>query len=66
LASQHIVHLLKCQDDEGLITPEPFMPLLTLDICSAPLPPEQRHQLQQGLTQLMASMLGKVADLTVV
>jgi 4-oxalocrotonate tautomerase len=66
LASQHIVHLLKCQDDEGLITPETTMPLLTLDICSAPLPPEQRHQLQQGLTQLMASMLGKVADLTVV
>jgi 4-oxalocrotonate tautomerase len=42
------------------------MPLLTLDICSAPLTLEQRHQMQQGLTQLMASMLGKVAQLTVV
>lgn len=42
------------------------MPLLTLDICSAPLTPEQRHQLQDGLTQLMASRLGKVAHLTVV
>lgn len=42
------------------------MPLLTLDICSAPLTLEQRHQIQQGLTQLMASRLGKVAQLTVV
>lgn len=42
------------------------MPLLTLDICSAPLTPDQRHQLQRGLTHLMASRLGKVAHLTVV
>ncbi len=42
------------------------MPLLTLDICSAPLTQDQRNQLQRGLTQLMASRLGKVAHLTVV
>lgn len=42
------------------------MPLLTLDICSAPLTLEQRHQIQKGLTRLMASVLGKVAHLTVV
>mgnify|MGYP000857378479 CR=1 FL=1 len=42
------------------------MPLLTLDITSAPLTLEQRHLMQHGLTQLMASVLGKVAHLTVV
>ncbi len=42
------------------------MPLLTLDITSAPLTTEQRTQIQQGLTQLMASVLDKVAGLTVV
>ena len=42
------------------------MPLLTLDITSAPLTLEQRHLVQHGLTQLMASVLGKVAHLTVV
>jgi phenylpyruvate tautomerase PptA (4-oxalocrotonate tautomerase family) len=42
------------------------MPLLTLDITSAPLTLEQRQQVQQGLTHLMASRLGKVAHLTVV
>jgi nicotinamidase-related amidase/phenylpyruvate tautomerase PptA (4-oxalocrotonate tautomerase family) len=42
------------------------MPLLTLDISSAPLSTQQRAQIQQGLTQLMASVLGKVAALTVV
>lgn len=42
------------------------MPLLTLDITSAPLTQEQRHLMQHGLTQLMASVLGKVAHLTVV
>lgn len=42
------------------------MPLLTLDITSAPLTSEQRTQIQQGLTQLMASVLDKVAGLTVV
>jgi 4-oxalocrotonate tautomerase len=66
LVSQHIVDSINRQDDEGLTTQEPSMPLLTLDICSAPLTLDQRHQLQQGLTQLMASRLGKVAHLTVV
>lgn len=42
------------------------MPLLTLDITSPPLKPAQRHRIQQGLTQLMASALDKVASLTVV
>lgn len=42
------------------------MPLLTLDICCAPLTQDRRHQLQRGLTQLMASRLGKAAHLTVV
>jgi nicotinamidase-related amidase/phenylpyruvate tautomerase PptA (4-oxalocrotonate tautomerase family) len=42
------------------------MPLLTLDITSAPLTTEQRTHIQQGLTQLMASVLDKVAGLTVV
>lgn len=42
------------------------MPLLTLDITSAPLTSEQRTLIQQGLTQLMASVLDKVAGLTVV
>jgi len=42
------------------------MPLLTLDITSAPLTTKQRTQIQQGLTQLMASVLDKVAGLTVV
>ncbi len=42
------------------------MPLLTLDITGSPLTAEQRTQIQQGLTQLMASVLDKVAGLTVV
>lgn len=42
------------------------MPLLTLDITSAPLSTAQRTQIQQGLTQLMTSVLDKVAGLTVV
>jgi phenylpyruvate tautomerase PptA (4-oxalocrotonate tautomerase family) len=42
------------------------MPLLTLDITSAPLTAERRSLIQQGLTQLMASVLDKVAGLTVV
>lgn len=42
------------------------MPLLTLDITSAPLSATQRQHIQQGLTGLMASVLGKVAALTVV
>ena len=42
------------------------MPLLTLDITSAPLTSEQRALIQQGWTQLMASVLDKVAGLTVV
>ncbi len=42
------------------------MPLLTLDLCSEPLTPAQRHTVQQGLTHLMTSRLGKVAQLTVV
>ncbi len=42
------------------------MPLLTLDITSPPLTPAQRTQIQHGLTQLMASVLNKVAGLTVV
>lgn len=42
------------------------MPLLTLDITSAPLTTAQRTQIQQGLTQLMVSVLDKVAGLTVV
>jgi len=52
---------------DGDSTPtETAMPLLTLDITSAPLTIEQRTQIQQGLTQLMASVLDKVAGLTVV
>jgi nicotinamidase-related amidase/phenylpyruvate tautomerase PptA (4-oxalocrotonate tautomerase family) len=42
------------------------MPLLTLDITSPPLTTSQRTQIQQGLTQLMAAVLDKVAGLTVV
>lgn len=52
--------------DHGITSPETDMPLLTLDITSAPLTPAQRTQIQQGLTQLMATVLGKVAELTVV
>lgn len=42
------------------------MPLLTLDIASQPLTTAQRTLIQQGLTDLMASVLDKVAGLTVV
>ncbi len=51
----------------ALINPsETDMPLLTLDIASPPLTAAQRAQIQQGLTRLMASLLDKVAELTVV
>jgi nicotinamidase-related amidase/phenylpyruvate tautomerase PptA (4-oxalocrotonate tautomerase family) len=52
--------------DGDIIQTETAMPLLTLDITSAPLTSEQRTLIQQGLTQLMASVLDKVAGLTVV
>lgn len=45
---------------------ELVMPLLTLDITCAPLTPARRRLIQQGLTDLMASELGKVRRLTVV
>tara|TARA_B110001454_G_scaffold192721_1_gene193212 strand:- start:1196 stop:2317 length:1122 start_codon:yes stop_codon:yes gene_type:complete len=52
---------------DGDTTPtKTAMPLLTLEITSAPLSTAQRTQIQQGLTQLMASVLEKVAGLTVV
>jgi phenylpyruvate tautomerase PptA (4-oxalocrotonate tautomerase family) len=52
--------------DGDSIQTETAMPLLTLDITCPPLTPAQRTQIQQGLTQLMASVLDKVAALTVV
>lgn len=42
------------------------MPLLTLDITCTPLTPAQRTRIQQDLTTLMATVLGKIASLTVV
>lgn len=42
------------------------MPLLQLDIASLALTPEQGQALRQGLTSLMADLLHKRADLTVV
>lgn len=42
------------------------MPLLMLEIASPPLTTAQRSQIQHDLTQLMATVLSKVASLTVV
>lgn len=42
------------------------MPLLQLDIASLAFTPGQGHALRQGLTRLMADLLHKRADLTVV
>jgi len=61
-----IVLYQQCGHDGDIIPTETAMPLLTLDITSAPLTSEQRTLIQQGLTRLMASVLDKVAGLTVV
>lgn len=61
-----IVFYQQGDHDDDSIQTETAMPLLTLDITSHPLSTEQRTVIQQGLTQLMASVLGKVAGLTVV
>jgi 4-oxalocrotonate tautomerase len=47
-------------------TRERVMPFLHLTISSTSLSATQRHQLQTGLTTLMAEILRKQADLTVV
>jgi nicotinamidase-related amidase/phenylpyruvate tautomerase PptA (4-oxalocrotonate tautomerase family) len=60
-----VLHQQGGHDGDSIQT-ETAMPLLTLDITSAPLTSERRTLIQQGLTQLMATVLDKVAGLTVV